>query len=389
MTHAFLRGIDFPPMDLDSQFRFCNPLISFEENDTAPIYFVRDLNWSIGWSGSTRTLTPIESSEVESVATLIGNAMIRVRPGEGVVLMGDGLNSLIRTLEIDAGCTQILEFTEHAKLRCWLAVANVGTYHEFVNFVSEQAASIFDNELPLTVDNMLSARGEKAISLLRKCSFSRPTLLAIRQLAAARVSRQAERYRRLLIRYSRELSEPEGDLHQRVARHIEIVGTTIFGQREREIRRTFSLFSERNISSNFLQVNQSKYLEFVMSEMVKSFTIKIEKELEKQSVEFFRAWTTEVHRAVASSYSALNTEEPNLQAIGQPEARASSEPFDSDSVSSLVILPRDSFSGNREKMTIPLSAEVSARTSQVSLDRNEKYLIPLYSNRKFKGNFLH
>ena len=227
MTNAILRGFDFPAIDAGEQLRFCNPLVSFEESESASIYFVRDLDWSSGSDDRARWFTPLDTDEVETFATLVPRTMLQIRPGDGIVLIGERIIAATRSLEIaletdadDAERVFFKEFTGHSGTRYRIGVADTDSYRKLVKRLTDKAASIFDDELQATAAAQLSESAETALFLLRKCGFSLPTVTAIRQLAAARVTRHWDRHRRLLIRFSRELKTTEGDLDDRVGRHL-------------------------------------------------------------------------------------------------------------------------------------------------------------------------
>ena len=113
-----------------------------------------------------------------------------------------------------------MEFTKYSEPRCRIGVANADSYRDLVRRFTDEAVSIFDGELGATTGTELSRRGEAALFLLRKCSYSLPTVLAIRQLAAARVTHQLDKDRRLLTSFSRELKVAEDVLDRRVVRHL-------------------------------------------------------------------------------------------------------------------------------------------------------------------------
>ena len=220
MTYAILRGFDFPATDGGDQVRFCNPLVSFEEGESAPIYFVRDLHWSLGDGAQSRWFTRLDSDEIETFATLVPKTMLQISPGDGIVLIGEQISAAARSLEMEKEHRWPVEFTEYSGPRFRIGIANADSYREFVRRLTDEAALIFDGELSATKGTKLSERGKTALFVLRKFGFSLPTVLAIRQLAAARVSRQWDRDRRLLIRFSRELQIAEDVLDQRVNRHL-------------------------------------------------------------------------------------------------------------------------------------------------------------------------
>ena len=224
MTYAIFRGFDFPARDAGDQLRFCNPLVSFEEGESAPIYFVRDLDWSLGSDGQPRWITPVDADEIEAFATLVPGTMLQIRPGDGIVLIGEQIGAAARSLKMEADRGSLVEFTEYSEPRLRIGVANVDSYRDLVRRLTEEAASIFDGELGATTGTELSRRGETALFVLRKCGYSLPTALAIRELAAARVTRQRDRDRRLLTRFSRELNLAEDVLDRRVDQHLRHIG---------------------------------------------------------------------------------------------------------------------------------------------------------------------
>ena len=220
MTYAIVRGFDFPARDSGDQLRFCNPLVSFEEGETAPIYFVRDLDWTLGYDGEARWLSPLDADEIEAFATLVPGPTLRIRPGDGIVLIGQQITVAARSLKMEAERSSLVEFTKLSEPRCRIGVANADSYRGLVRRLTDEAVSIFDSELGATTGTELSRRGEVALFLLRKCSYSLPTVLAIRQLAAARVTHQRDKDRRLLTRFSRELKVAEDVLDRRVVRYL-------------------------------------------------------------------------------------------------------------------------------------------------------------------------
>ena len=220
MTYAICRGFDFPARDAGDQLRFCNPLVSFEEGESAPIYFVRDLDWSLGSDGQAWWITPLDADEIEGFATLVPGTTLQIRPGDGIVLIGEQISAAARSLKMGADHGSLVEFTEYSEPRLRIGVANADSYRDLVRRLTEEAASIFDGELGATTGTELSRRGETALFVLRKCGYSLPTALAIRQLAAARVTRQRDRDRRLLTRFSRELNLAEDVLDRRVDQHL-------------------------------------------------------------------------------------------------------------------------------------------------------------------------
>ena len=222
MTSAILRGFDFPARDIGDQLRFCNPMISFGDSETAPIFLARDLDWPHEGEDQARWLTPVDTDEVALFATLVLGKPQRIRPGEGVVLMGEDYFSAVRRVGIDPERDGSVKFKVVPEAQCRVGLASVDGYEQFARRLTGEAARIFDGELSESAGEKLSAIGEAALFLLRKCGLTPPTDLAIRQLLAARIARQTDRYRRLLTKYSIELGDKEGDIHERAGRHLEV-----------------------------------------------------------------------------------------------------------------------------------------------------------------------
>lgn len=228
MMSAILRGFDFPARDIDDQLRFCNPLLSFDEGETAQIFLARVLDWQYGGEDQARWLTHIDADEVESAVTLISGELQRIRCGEGVVLMGERFFAAAREAGIDPGRDRDVKFTALSEAGHRIALASTDSYGGFARQLTREAARIFDAEMSGMAGRKLSARGEAALFLLRKCGLTSSTDLAIRQLAAARITRQTDRYRRLLIRFALDLGDTEDDIHKRVGRHLEVArGSTV------------------------------------------------------------------------------------------------------------------------------------------------------------------
>ena len=220
---AILRGFNFLAEDVAEQLRFCNPLISFEECDTAPIYFARDLDWERGDEEQRHSLVLVEKDEIDSFATLFPRPTSRVSGGEGVVLMGERFSKAAQIAGINVDANDAVDLTDSADKRYRFGVADAIVYRSFVKQIIQEAVSVFDGELRAAAEDKLPKRAEEALFVLRKCGLTRPTDLAIRQLTAARVTGQADVYRRLLIRYSLELQDTEDNLDKQVERHIAVL----------------------------------------------------------------------------------------------------------------------------------------------------------------------
>ena len=172
MTSANLRGFDFPAGDIGDQLRFCNPLISFGDSEAAPIFLARDLDWRHEGEGQSRWLTPVDTDEVASFATLVSGKPQRIRQGQGVVLMGEHYFSAVRRVGIDLGRDGSVKFEVIPEAQCRVGLASVDGYERFARRLTGEAARIFDGELLESAGEELSAIGEAALFLLRKCGFN-------------------------------------------------------------------------------------------------------------------------------------------------------------------------------------------------------------------------
>ena len=131
MKSPILRGFDFPEREIDDQLRLCNPLLSFEEGESAPIFLARDLNWQPSGENNAGWLARVDIDEVESFGTLVSGEPQRILRGEGVVLLGERLFSVAREAGID------LEDIRDVKLKAFvgagyrIGLAGVDAYHRF------------------------------------------------------------------------------------------------------------------------------------------------------------------------------------------------------------------------------------------------------------------
>ena len=137
--------------------------------------------------------------------------------------MGERYFSAVRRVGIDPERDGSMKLEVVPEVQCRVGLANVDEYGRFTRRLTGEAARIFDGELLESAGEKLSAIGEAALFLLCKCGLTPRTDLAIRQLVAARVTGQTDRYRRLLTRFSLELRDKESDIHERVDRHLEFV----------------------------------------------------------------------------------------------------------------------------------------------------------------------
>ena len=356
MTYAIFRGFDFPARDAGDQLRFCNPLVSFEEGESAPIYFVRDVDWSQGSDGQARWITPLDADEIEAFATLVPGTKLQIRPGDGIVLIGEQISAAARSLKMEADRGSLVEFTDYSEPRLRIGVANADSYRDLVRRLTEEAASIFDGELEATTGTELSRKGETALFVLRKCGYSLPTALAIRQLAAARVTRQRDRDRRLLTRFSRELNLAEDVLDRRVDQHL------------RHIRNERTPIIRPITEASDLPPFFSKSVEFYS---VRGQTLKSLVRVRPKTV-------------TATLKSDVDSRALELLLTGTPGTRrASSVPFPHSGTSRRTFKLKKSRDARRPSTGFALSAApYGAAFSNVQ----EEYEIPISRNKQFGGS---
>ena len=354
MTYAFLRGFGFPATDGGDQLRFCNPLVSFEVGESAPIYFVRDLDWSSRGGAQARWFTPLDTDEIETFATIVPETMLQICPGDGVVLFGEQITAAARSLEMEVEHSLPVEFTELPGPRCRIGIANADSYRKLVRQLTNEAASIFDHELSATNGTELSERGETALFVLRKCGFSLPTVLAIRQLAAARVNHQWDRDRRLLIRFSRELKVAEDILDQRVDRHLR----RFKGERTSISRKATTSSHVSSIPPKAVRFHLVREYYFKSPERMepKAVTATLKSDVESRGRTLLRTKSPDPLRTTAVRFLHIGTAEQSFKSKSIRNVRTPSAGFTSPTAPYGAPI-----SGLKKKYEIPTSPEIYTR----------------------------
>lgn len=220
MNTAVLKGFDFSPEEIPDQLRFCNPLLSFDKSDEAPIYFASDVNWEYEATDTTAYLTRVDEDELELFGVADLDVDLRVRRGEGVVVAGTRFSAAAQTVGVSLDQNPFVKFTKVLTPPCLIAVSSPNMFRELVQHITDISTSLFDSELRKSLGRELSQHAKEALFLLRHCGFIRPTDLAVRQIAAARIANETDNYRRLLIKFSIRLEQTEQQLHERVARYL-------------------------------------------------------------------------------------------------------------------------------------------------------------------------
>ena len=211
-----LRGFDMALPDIGDQLHFRQPLLSFGSNPT--LYVAR----RVDWHADRRALAIVDDPEDLEMATLLTDGIGRqVASGQGVVVAGAEFYQAASL----AGF-QLDGFSRISVVDCesWIRVSTSVEFVALKNELIDQSRLVFDEELGKArrQRSRLTERGNAAMLILRRCGPLRREDLAIRQLAATRQNRDLDLYRRLLARFELELDEPEGRLHEKAERHIEL-----------------------------------------------------------------------------------------------------------------------------------------------------------------------
>ena len=211
-----LRGFDTAVADVGDQLHLCHPLLSFEGDPT--LYVARKLDWR----NDQDALAVVDPSEASDLGTLLPDTHRQpIASGQAVVAAGTGFVQAATTAEIQLGGFG-MDFARIHDAECWISVATPAHFARLKTRLADEARAVFDEALGDAArgGRRLSERGDAALLLLRRCGPRRRDDLAIRQLAGARQNGEFDLYRRLLIRFSHELSTLEDNLHKRVGRHI-------------------------------------------------------------------------------------------------------------------------------------------------------------------------
>ena len=213
---ATLRGFHVSVADIGDQMYLCHPVLSFENDDA--LYLAHDLDWQ----NTPGALAVTDPEEATSHGTLLP-AMCRqpIASGLGVVAAGAAFVQAAECagVRLDAD----LAFAPTGQeTPVWIGLATPAAYAELRSRLVEDAREAFDKALgdALGSASCLSAAGNAALLLLRRCGTTRRDDLAIRQLAGARQNREFDLYRRLLIRFALELNTQESLVDERAQRHL-------------------------------------------------------------------------------------------------------------------------------------------------------------------------
>lgn len=221
---AVLRGFDTAIIDVGDQLRLCHPLISFE-GDSNTLYVARRLNWR----NDQRALAIADPSEASELATLLPDVCrLPIVSGEAAIVAGAEFIQDAAAAGIQLHGSE-MDFVKVHESECWIGTATQALFEKLQTRLVDEARTAFDEELGNAArrGRHLSARGNAALLLLRRCGPLRREDLAIRQLAGARQNQELDMYRRLLILFEIELETPEDSLHQRVERHVKLAASPL------------------------------------------------------------------------------------------------------------------------------------------------------------------
>ena len=213
---AVLRGFDTAVADIGDQLHLCHPLLSFEGD--SQIYVARRLDWK----NDPKALAVADASEASALATLLPDTHTQpITSGDAVVAVGTRFAQAATAAGVRLDGSEI-EFSSIHDAECRIGIATPARFIEIKARLINEARTTFDEELRDAArrGDRLSARGNAALLLLRRCGPRRRDDLAIRQLAGAQQNRELDLYRRLLIRFALELHTQENDLDERTERHI-------------------------------------------------------------------------------------------------------------------------------------------------------------------------
>ena len=212
---ATLCGFPVSVADVGDEVHLCHPLLAFEGDSTLYVAHVLD------WADDTDALDVADLDEASTLGTLLPPTCRRpIVSGEGVVAVGADFVRAAATAGVELGSEIRLSHVDG--LECRIGVATPVDYAALTTRLDEEARLVFDEALGDAVlrRNCLSARGNAALLIIRRCSEEQSDALAIRELAGAWQSRQLDLYRRLLIGFAFELDTAEDVLEERVERHL-------------------------------------------------------------------------------------------------------------------------------------------------------------------------
>ena len=206
MNNATLRGFDFLAVDLKDRLRFCNPLLSFGDRDSATIYVVRHLEWSYDGEDKYRSLAQLSPELMTSFATPVIDKSVSIHPGEGVIVMGEGFVAAAEEAGISIDSGQAPAFIDSDELHCRIGIAKIETYEQFTDGLVQAARAVLDAEIWRVAKSGLSGQGRAALRVLRYSTRS-ISVLAKYELMVAYATGEKTTYQRLLERFSIELNE--------------------------------------------------------------------------------------------------------------------------------------------------------------------------------------
>ena len=212
---ATLRGFHVSVADIGDQMHLCHPLLSFENDDA--LYLAHKLDWQ----NAPGALAVADPEEAASHGTILPTTCRQpIASGLGVVAAGAAFVQAAECagVRLDAD----VAFAPMGQDSLWIGLATPAAYAGLRSRLVEDARDAFDKALGDAVGSAscLSAGGNAALLLLRRCGRPRREELAVRQLAAARQNQELRLYRRLLTRFSRELGTQESLLDAVAERHL-------------------------------------------------------------------------------------------------------------------------------------------------------------------------
>ena len=220
---AVLRGFDTSVADIGDQLHLCHPLLSFEGDPT--LYVARRLNWQ----NNQEVLAVADPSEASELATLFPDAYRRpIASGEAVVVAGPGFVQAAEAARVQLDGSE-MAFARNHESKCWISTATQALFAELQTRLVDEARTAFDEALGNAARRKqhLSARGNAALLILRRCGPLRREDLAIRQLAGAEQNCEFNLHRRLLVRFKLELGIQGDDLQREVEQHIALAASQL------------------------------------------------------------------------------------------------------------------------------------------------------------------
>ena len=209
MTKVTLRGFDFLAVDLKDCLRFCNPLISFGDCDSAPIYVAPHLEWGYDSEDEHHSLARISPELISSFANPMTGRPVSIQPGEGVIAMGEGFAAAAKEAGISIDSGQAPAFLDFSELHCRIGIARIETYEKFTDELAQAATSVLDAEIAHVAKSGRSGRARAALGVLRYSTRSIRVLAKYELIVAYATDTTDKKItcQRLLERFSIELNE--------------------------------------------------------------------------------------------------------------------------------------------------------------------------------------